>query len=294
MAYARILKLWFPVVFWFGSVLAVGQYRAPLDSQWINPHESKRITNTTNKFDFDKASPLGYSAQKLRANSYDGRNRSLSEKGLWIKVSDQHFLYKDQRVFTLSASKCDFEEVRLASSSKELKKTVRSLNRLCKKSEHANRIISTLQGSENKFTISIVNCIDSYLLVPIPNDKLGVLNNNAYAFQSIERGQNIVDYAPFDQIGSGAEIRWEPRHKTLKLAHELAHAYDANYGLLDDRLIRVYGVVIPAREVRALYHENIIRQELGKQLRREMKNGMKAMIVDGVPHTYPLPVPARH
>jgi hypothetical protein len=294
MAKARIYIFLLSAVLWCISEKAMCQYKAPLDSSWLHIQVNKTFTPSVEGFSYDKTSPLGRNAQLMRAETYANKNKSATESGLWIKWKNQQFLYKDQSVYLIKNAGCSFEEVRPGKYGKKLRKTVNTLNKLYKKSAHARVIIETLQKSRNKFTISIVKCTDSYMLVPIPNGRLGVLNNNAYAFQAIERKQNIVEYAPFDQIGSGAEIRWGPKHKKIRLAHELSHAYDANFGLLDDRLIRVYGIVIPAREVRALYHENIIRKELGKQLRAELKNGMRAMVVDGVPHTYPLPIPARY
>lgn len=293
MTNSRIHRVWLPVMIWCLSLTCLGQYKAPIDSLWTGFSDTETSSNK-NKYVFDASSPLGRTAQVLHAKSYEGKSISITEKGLWIKLNNQLFKYRDQHIYRMDESKCALIEVSPAKADKRLRRTVKVLNKLYKKSAYARKIIQTLQESENKFTISIVNCIGSYMVVPIPNNRLGILNNNAYAFQVMERNQNIVDYAPFDQIGSGAEIRWGPKHKLIKLAHELSHAYDANYGLLDDRLVKVYGIVIPAREVRALYHENIIRTELGKKLREELKNGMRALVVDGIPHTIPLPVSARY
>jgi len=131
------------------------------------------------------------------------------------------------------------------------------------------------------------------MVIPLNGKKKGVLNNNAYAFQILESEEKKVDYAPFDQIGSGAEIRWNPKDKLIIVAHELSHAYDANYGLMDDRKMTLTGRRILYREIRAIYHENKIRKEMNLRLRRKV-NGVNTLISDGEPFTYDLPSTAKH
>lgn len=274
------------------SFNSLGQYKGHLSSLSISTEQGVDLVEES-QITFDSRSPLGPEAQLLRAESYQGKSIGIHDKGLWIKLKDEEFFYRDKKIYRFADLKCDYEEVSPRRYGKKLRKTVKSLNSLFNKSTYARNIIRTLQRSENKFTISIVNCIQSYMLVPISKERLGVLNNNAYAFQVLESEKNIVDYSPFNQIGSSAEIRWGPKHKKIKLAHELGHAYDANFGLLDDRLMQAYGMVIPAREVRALYHENMIRKELKKALRIKANNS-SALVVNGMPYTYPLPVPARY
>ena len=273
---------------------AVGQYKEEL-TKLSTPHEFGQANKEEQTNDFiDAFNPLGPNAQSMRNESYLCVEQPVSrlERGLWIKMGEKQFLYENNSVLLLN----DQEELTSLNVSKEDKavsKTVKMLNKLEKKSPYARNIIHTLQNSDNKFVISLVNAISCYMLLPLPNDRLGVLNNNAYAFQILENDSLIVDYAPFDKIGSGAEIRWGPEHKIIGLAHELSHAYDANYGLLDDQLMQAYGEIMSAREIRALFHENMIRQELHLKLRVNAKTG-GALIWDGKPYTYPLPVSARY
>ena len=266
------------------------QYKGQLSSLFVPIDEPVSVIEDRK---IDSFNPLGPRARQLHAESYKGKSVGLNEKGLWIKLNDQEFLYRDRKIFTFEELKCEYEEVTPRKYGKQLNKTVKALNSLFKKSSYARNIIQTLQNSENKFTISIVKCIQSYMLVPISKERFGVLNNNAYAFQILESDMQIVDYSPFNQIGSGAEIRWGPKHKKIKLAHELGHAFDANFGLMDDRLMQAYGLIIPAREIRALYHENMIRKDLKRPLRLEA-NDSKALVVNRMPYTYPLPIPARY
>ncbi len=292
MALKPISKYWITFLILIATLNTFGQYRGETDSL-LKPFNNysflhkKDLKKKENVF-----SPLGPNAQFLRTTSYKNLN-NIDKRGLWIKLKEKEFLYKDEKIYELTESKCELKEVDGKKSGRYLRKVLNSLNSLYTKSPYAKNIIKTLQESENKFTIAIVNAIDSYTLVPIPGNRFGVLNNNAYAFQIMEQKENIVDYAPFNQIGSGAEIRWSSRHKKMHLAHELAHAYDANFGLLDDRLVQAYGMIIPAREVRALFHENMIRRELHKKLRIDLKNGSSALVANGIPYTIPLPFPAR-
>lgn len=293
MAFNQTLK--YGVLITLSVILnqAKGQYQdvfASLSSsQQIAPSESvDRIASYT-----DINIPLGPKAQVMRNHSYSciDKPKSELERGLWIKLGSKLFQYKDKNILLLDSNK--LVDVDFYPYNKALRKTVKALRSLEKRSEYARNIIQTLQHSNNKFTISLVNTRDSYTLFPLPNGRFGVLNNNAYAFQVLENESLVVDYAPFDQIGSGAEVRWGPEHKKITLAHELSHAYDANYGLVNDKLIHAYGEVMSAREIRALYHENMIRKEMNMELRKDANTG-EALIWEGTPYTYPLPVSARH
>lgn len=282
----------------FGALLTVsttssGQYQDVFAALITSNYDQSNESTSTAEYQ-DLFNPLGPKAQSMRNQTYSCIDEPVSfhEKGLWIKLGNLHFLYKDQGVRLLDESN-QLVRVNLYDYNLVLKKTVKSLVKLEKRSEYAKNIIRTLQSSNNKFVISLIQANHCYTLFPLPGGRLGVLNNNAYAFQVLENEKLLVDYAPFDQIGSGAEIRWSPANKTIQLAHELSHAYDANYGLLDDKLMMSYGEVMSAREIRALYHENMIRKEMNMKLRTKIKTG-GAFVWDGVPYTYPLPVPARY
>lgn len=248
---------------------------------------------TTN--DHEKAlqpfSPLGIKATQLFEDSYI-KAPYLDEKGeklvggLWIQDGEKLYQYQNKELYYS-------DNLIGKPESKNLDKLLGYLQKLERKSPYAKNIIRTLETSINQFTIKISTCENSYMVLPIKDGKKGILNNNAYAFQVMETDELVVDYAPFDRIGSSAEIRWNPEDKIIKIAHELSHAYDANFGLMDDRMIMVDGQVMLSREVRAIYHENMIRKELKKNLRNNV-HGVKMMIVDGEPITYPLPYIARH
>lgn len=197
---------------------------------------------------------------------------------LWIKSNDGQLLYENGTLYSkgndgsLSEYKGKLAKLDKEGNVKRYKgilgTTVNSLNKLQTKSEFANNIITTLQGSDNSFTIKPNNNTLNYAPVDIGNGKVGILNNNAYAFQALDQGQQLVDYAPFNQIGSGGDINWNPSTGIIGLGHELGHSYDANFGMLDSRKVEVNGGLEEIREIRAVYYENRIRQDLGKSLRK--------------------------
>lgn len=231
-------------------------------------------------------SPLGSNAMKLFQLSYKKQNEASATGGLWIEEEELTYQYKSGRLWLNGKILQEVE-------SKNLKKIFSYLVTLENESDYAKNIIRTLQNSYNSFTIKISTCNYSYMVVPINKNKKGILNNNAYAFQIMDTEELVVDYAGYDQIGSSAEIRWNPKDNLVKVAHELGHAYDANFGLMDDRTILLDGQAILSREVRAIYHENMIRKDLNLNLRESIQN-TRMMIVDGEPITYPLPPIARN
>ncbi|MBK8706249.1 MAG: hypothetical protein IPN33_23585 [Saprospiraceae bacterium] len=98
--------------------------------------------------------------------------------------------------------------------------------------------------------------------------------------QVMDQGAKVIDFLPFDNIGSGGDIIWNPSQGgILGLGHEVGHAYDSNFGALDSREVNINGGSEERREIRAVYHENRIRQDLGKSLRERYVDGPK--LIDG-------------
>lgn len=140
------------------------------------------------------------------------------------------------------------------------------------KSKKGQILISSLQASENQFYIEFG-----------PNEFDEDIKQNAYAKQ-LQEDQDPSIKIQYEAIidkeslikGSGGIIKWNPREgyldtgneeRTLSpatnLAHEMAHAFDANYGLIDGRIEN--GLV--RKEWQAVYWENSIREELALPLR---------------------------
>lgn len=83
----------------------------------------------------------------------------------------------------------------------------------------------------------------------------------------------MVNFAPFDDVGSGGTIIFNTSSSAFELGHEMGHAYDANFGMLDSREISVNGGYSEIREVRAVYYENMIRAGLAKGFRKNYSDG---------------------
>lgn len=89
---------------------------------------------------------------------------------------------------------------------------------------------------------------------------------------------------PFSDIGVGGEIRWSPTlkiesiesdgvkrelDKDVALAHEMYHAFDSIRGLLDMGFVSGENYESqPVLEYRAVYFENLVREELGIKFRK--------------------------
>lgn len=278
------------------NALLQGSAQSLLKSNYIHVDcyfVSKALSKTSQAL--TDVNPLGKQAQSVRSLTYAPKQPDCSlHSGFWILYKNREILYFNRKLYSHAVDGSHrLILIKPNAEDKSLKKTLKSLRQLEKKSEYAKKIIRTLQTSKNRFLLDIKRRTASYVLFPLKDKKWGAINNNGYAFQAMEQGQPLVEYAPFNQIGSGACIRWYPKLGLMPLAHELAHAYDANFGLLDDRLINVEGKAMVAREIRALYHENTIRKEMGKPMREKIAYG-EAWIANDTPFTYPLPHAAKH
>ena len=75
---------------------------------------------------------------------------------------------------------------------------------------------------------------------------------------------------------------------TLNLVHEMRHAADASTGQLDGSIVNADGVLFVRREIRAVYTENMVRQQRGMNSVRESM-GSVSMLKNGNPVNAPLP-----
>ena len=159
-----------------------------------------------------------------------------------------------------------------------LKRVVRSLQRLENRTEEGNKIISDLSNSEHDFFIQ--NTEGGNMFVPDDDGAYGtnVFTNNSNALHVLEQGELVAGHLPFSQIGDGGTIFWNG--STIQLGHELAHAHDSNYGLLDSRPTKINGEFVTIREARAVYRENLMRRQLGMRLRTRYGDGQPARLLD--------------
>ena len=108
--------------------------------------------------------------------------------------------------------------------------------------------------------------------------------NEAGFISMLDELQPIVDGFPFQKVGHGGRIYWEPSTKAkfiesdyqerqvdtdIILAHEMFHAYDGMRGLLDRRFVKGDDYEFQTiAEYRAVRMENIMRKALGYKYRR--------------------------
>ena len=95
---------------------------------------------------------------------------------------------------------------------------------------------------------------------------LGIYRANALSI--FNNGRMTSEVVPFNNIGAGGTVGWDPKTEGLPayiaLAHEMYHAFDSIRGLLDMRFVQgdEYEFVLMS-EYRAVYFENIIRKAYG-------------------------------
>lgn len=111
-------------------------------------------------------------------------------------------------------------------------------------------------------------------------------------------GGKMFDRFPFDSIGYGGEISWNPlsgspESRFTSLGHEMYHAYDSIRGLLDRRNIvsEYYEAANPA-EYRGSYMENLLKASVGLPYREyygNVNSGPGLLDQDGKPILFPAP-----
>ncbi|PIN84323.1 MAG: hypothetical protein COV65_01295 [Nitrosopumilales archaeon CG11_big_fil_rev_8_21_14_0_20_33_24] len=166
---------------------------------------------------------------------------------------------------------------------KFLKLALKTLSRLSSIPE-TRQLVEELQFSPNPFFIKLGGNRYS------PNaagERMNTHGNNAGFISMLDELKPMVDGLPFDRIGFGGFIYWNPQTKAsfveednverqvdtdLILAHEMYHAYDGMRGLLDRRFVQSEGEekleFQPICEYRAVRMENITRKALGYKYRR--------------------------
>ena len=150
-----------------------------------------------------------------------------------------------------------------------LSKSVNALSTISGTQEGGN-LVGELQSSSNNFTLvkgdskfAASDPIKAYA------NQLQTDPSQAGTLQALQNaGTNLTG-------GSGGTISWNPSGATLPtlngsgvngttdLAHEMFHGLDANRGMLDSRMDQGIG----RSEWQAVYRENVLRSQLGTQLR---------------------------
>jgi RHS repeat-associated protein len=233
---------------------------------------------------FQKLDRFSEKYHKLSPYGYAGNNpvliNDIQGDSLWISHGNEKLLYQNGNLSTrgkdgtFSQYKGEYAKLDKNGNVKGyngiLGQTVDALNTLQTKSDFANNMINDLQNSNNNFNIMPSDTAISGFRCDLrsPDGRVGALNNNGYAYQVLEQGFNMVNYAPFDKIGEGGNIVWNPKDGFITLGHEIGHVVDSNYGMLDSRRVKFNGGIEEIREIRAVYYENRIRQDMNMSLRK--------------------------
>ncbi|MDR2038465.1 MAG: type III secretion system effector protein [Bacteroidales bacterium] len=159
-----------------------------------------------------------------------------------------------------------------------LKHAVGALDKVGSGSAEGRNILSELQGSDNNFILQKGS------------------KNSYTPFSTVNAGANLSEYQNatgniLGSNGSGGNIFWNPNSKSggvnlsggtscppyIGLIHEMGHASDSNQGLLhfgNDYTNVTTGATyqymhngVAKREWRAVYRENIVRDQMGIPLR---------------------------
>src|SRR5690606_17986210 len=239
--------------------------------------DSDRAIGRFNKLDrfsekYYSKTPYGYAGNNpVLVNDIQGDS-------LWISFGNrnQHrALYEDGQLLNADGSRYEGAGVKVKKDGSVkiknsfLKSAVGALNEISQaEGEIGTDVISTLQSSENNFTIQFGG---NRFGANQPGESPNININDAQAYQGQIQGSGPVgDGPPSTTIGTGGTIYWNPNstqsyitlngtstaNRSVLLGHELFHAYDANSGNLDSRILPGGTVRM---EARAVY--------FGKQLR---------------------------
>ena len=195
---------------------------------------------------------------------------------IWIAFKGSNYLYDNGNLFNRDGTAYNGKVKGF------LKQTVKALNKL-NETDEGSSILSDLSKSENNFTIE--RGLNRFLPDDHGSDGINIVTNNTYALQVLEQGELLAKHLPFTQIGDGGTIYWQG-NGAITLGHELAHAHDANYGLLDTRTVEINGGRAEIREIRAVYKENRIRGQMGKRLRKNYSGGPSLLDTNKQPINY--------
>ena len=200
---------------------------------------------------------------------------------LWITFGgkNQHkVLYQNGRLLNADGSRYEGKGVKVKKdgsikiTNSFLKKAAEALGELGSSSSATGaEMIVTLQASNYNFNIT------SATFNPASKGRNEFIEDNNGAWVGV---WNPNLSRQVNQIGSGGTIYWNPSdpnagtlattkgslfNPTTNLAHELAHGWDANFGLLSQSPNTSNGLLM--MEGRASYIENQIRSELNYPLR---------------------------
>ena len=110
-----------------------------------------------------------------------------------------------------------------------------------------------------------------------PRDNVGISYCGIYqasALAILNSVRMTNENVPFQSLGTGGTINWNPKTEGLlphiAMAHEMYHAFDSIRGLLDMRFVRgAKYEFTQVSEYRAVYFENLTRKASGVDYRAQ-------------------------
>ena len=197
---------------------------------------------------------------------------------MWISFGENNehrALYQDGQLLNADGSRYEGAGVKVKKDgsikikNSFLKSAVGALNQISQaEGEAGTDVVSTLQGSDNNFTIQRGG---NRFGANQPGETPNININDATYYQGLIEGEAYVgDGPPSSTKGTGGTIYWNPSDRgsyitqngtksgntAITLGHELFHAYDANSGNLDGRIM-LGGTL--RMEARAVYFGNQLR-----------------------------------
>lgn len=213
-----------------------------------------------------------------------------NEKGDSLKIalykSEERLIYKQGKYFKPNGELArDLSDVFVAF-------TVDALKKIEAFPEGA-KLLRALEKSH--FPLTIIFGGNAFSPHALGRAHIGIYQANALSVFS--HGRMTSEDIPFQDIGAGGNIGWNPKTKDLPphiaLAHEMFHALDSVRGILDMRFVDGANYESAfVSEYRAVYLENMARKAAGVELRThygQEQTGPGVLDENGEPRKMPWP-----
>jgi hypothetical protein len=217
----------------------------------------------------------------LRSNSM---GHSLT---IQLYKSEEKIIYREGVFYTLSGEiQTDLSNVFVSYVADALKKI--------EEIPEGRILLRELERSYFPLTIALGNNMFN------PKDDAGRSYHGIYranALSIFSQGRMTSEEVPFNNIGAGGTIGWNPKTTVvlphIALAHEMYHAFDSIRGLLDLRFVQGKDFeFVSVSEYRAVYFENLARKTSGIPYRThygEDQTGSGVLDEHGEPRRMPSP-----
>ena len=202
--------------------------------------------------------------------------KNIFKNSLKINVpkSDQFYFYQERRLFTPKG-------VEVSNPADPFVERVFKALRRLESSKSIKTLFRYLEASYFPLEISLSTYNSFNPRPPGARSRFGIQMAQAIAFLNYKRMSAAI---PFNDVGVGGQIYWNPMgdfkiveedgvlrnvDPDVALGHELYHAFDSIRGVLDMGMVK--GAEYPFESVleyRAVYFENVVRQELGHKKRK--------------------------